>query len=185
MYYLMSVDSITGTFTALFTGGLVFFTWKLVKGQNRSTDEQLRIAREQMRVEIQLKLQDTFDSRSMMFTRRNLANQFIVKLDYKHIQEELMNYFETVGMLLKRKYADKEMIWIAFGYYGRLWWSACNDYILEVRRQQNDPTLFAEFEYLANELNDFEAKRLKKTRSEIELPQSQVDKFLKEERSII
>ena len=42
-----------------------------------------------------------------------------------------MNFFETVGMYLKRGYFDKEMAWVGFGYYAIRWWAVCKDYVFE------------------------------------------------------
>lgn len=171
--------------TALGTWGLVALTFCLVKSQDRATEKHLKLAREQMQVEIQLKLQETFDARPMLFTRRNLANQLIVGVEHSVILEDLMNFFETVGMLIKKDYVDMDMIWFVFGYYGRLWWSACKDYIIEERRQLDDKTLFVGFELFAEKLYEVELKEHHKTRAELEPSAQEVKVFLEQEHRLI
>lgn len=119
---------------------------------------QLKIAKEQLRVNFYLKLRDQFDSLEFRKARQFLAQQLLAKdfqqgsmrtPSHEEISETVMNFFEDMGMLYRRNYLDHEMIIQTFSYHGLGWWNACKAYILEERRRhKGDQTLFCDFEKL-------------------------------------
>ncbi|MHB8523050.1 MAG: DUF4760 domain-containing protein [Limisphaerales bacterium] len=163
---------------AIGTLALVGVTWWAFKAQ-------LAVARDQMKVELQMKREEIFDSERLVHQRATLAKQFLNKAPHDEIQEDVMNFFETVGMLLRRGYLDKEMAWVAFSYYGIPWWSACKDYIAEERRRKGeDGTIFAEFGNLVEALYRIEERERGKSRAELEPSPDRLMKFLQEEAAL-
>jgi len=165
--------------TAWATVALVFITWLMLR-------KQLLIAREQMKVELQLKREEEFDSHRLISARATLARQLLASTRHEDINEDLLNFFETVGMLLSRKYLDAEMAGVAFSYYGIRWWIACKDYIVEERkRKDNDDSLFSEFQSLVEVFYKYEMKIRGKSRVEIEPTASAIQTFLREEATLV
>ncbi len=121
---------------------------------------QIKIAKEQLRVNFYLKLRDQFDSLEFRRSRQFLAQQLLAKVFYEgsmttpsheEISETVMNFFEDMGTLYRRNYLDHEMIIQTFSYHGLGWWNACKEYILEERKRHNgDQTLFSDFEKLVS-----------------------------------
>ena len=95
-----------------------------------------------------------------------------------------MDFFEDMGMLFRRNYLDREMIWDTFSYYARMWWSACKDYITKERANLNDNTFFTGFEYLVERISEEEVKRRHKTRAELESSPSALRDFLEAEANL-
>jgi hypothetical protein len=96
----------------------------------------------------------------------------------------VMNFFEDLGMLLRRNYLDREMIWDTFSYYARMWWSACREYIAAERTALNDDTLFTDFDYLAERISEDEVKKRHKTRAQLEPSPSDLKAFLDAEAKL-
>lgn len=175
----MNWESIGTWALVLVTMALVFVTW-------RALVKQLAIARDQMRVENQLKNRELFDGKRMSAQRVALATQLLRRSRHEAVREDVMNFFEDMGMLLRRGYLDSEMMWETFSYYSVRWWEACEDYVREERRQKgNDQTLFEDFEYLANKMYQMGEKRLGLSKTEQKLSQEEIEEFLREETRLI
>jgi hypothetical protein len=155
---------------ALGTWALVLITLALVLITRR-------IAKEQVKVELYLKLREGFDGARIMAARKALAHQLLNKAPHHEIQEDVMDFFEDMGMLLRRRYVDGDMVWDTFSYYGMGWWSACKDYAAEERRRHGDPTLFTGFEDLAKQIRRRAVEGLQKA----DLTPPEVEAFLKDE----
>jgi hypothetical protein len=124
-----------------------------------------------------------FEGKDMLLERSKLAEQILNKAEHKDIQEPVMDFFETVGLLLRRKILDTEMVWANFAYYAILWEHVCRDYIKEERKlKNNDPTIFADFQYLADEMIKEDMRKRNKKREEIIPTNKDVQEFLNEEK---
>jgi hypothetical protein len=61
-------------------------------------------------------------------------------------------FFEGIGILLKRKLIDIELVDDMFTTPIKWTWENMKDIILETRKVSNQPELFEWFEYLYNEM---------------------------------
>ena len=130
-------------------------------------------------------MEDSFDSPQKVVARKKLAEQLLSGASHDEIQEEIMNFFETIGSLLCRGYLDEELAYGSFSYYGTKWWSACKDYIIEERhRKGDDQTIFEEFQDLVDTFYKIEMKERGKTRAELEASRVDIEIFLKEEKNL-
>ena len=64
----------------------------------------------------------------------------------------LMNYFEGIGMLLKRNLMDPDFAWDLFGSGYFLAWEKVKPWVEGLRKQWNMPDSYSFFEYLYNEM---------------------------------
>jgi len=161
------------------TWALVWVTFRMARQQAAILREQSDAVRADLRVRLQLTFIDRFDGERMIEARKDLARLLLSKAPHDQIEETVMDFFEDAGLFLRRGYLDEELVWSTFGFYGVLWWTACRNYILEERKQKNDPTLFEDFEILANNLTRRDAKRGLVSSSPIKL-----EEFLEEERDL-
>lgn len=145
---------------------LVLGTWALVgvtylmmrrqiEGAETAAREQLEIAKAQaeaVRVDLKVRLQllfaERFDALSMVEARRRLAQQLYESAPHAEIQEAVMDFYEDLGLVLKRGYLDEEMAWSTFGFYAVRWWGNCRSYVQRERKETRDPTVFEDFEAL-------------------------------------
>src|SRR5215831_8887190 len=98
------------------------------------------------------------------------------------MNEPVLNFFEDMDMLLRRGFLDRDMIWDTFSYYARMWWTACRDYI--VTERANDNSLFSDFDWLVERISEDDALKLRKSRTEVEASPSQLRIFLEAEASL-
>ena len=161
-------------------------TWALVGVTFCLVIVQTRTSRDQMKMKIELDFVDKFESNAMKLARSKLAKQILAKVDHDCIQEDVINLFEAIGTVLRRKYLDKELVWADFSFHAIRWWSVLKDYILEERkRQDNDQTIFEDFENLVDILYKVEVKRRKLSLDKLKPNNDKISQFLKDESNLI
>jgi hypothetical protein len=155
---------------------VVLVTWWLVKGQ-------LSTAKEQRSTRLFLELRKQFDRDPLSSARKAFAAELLDGKPHDEIhQQDILTFFEDMGMLCRRKYLDREMVWDTFGYFIKMWWSACRDYTAKERAKLNgDPFFFRDFEYLVEQICEDDVKQRRKTRAALEPSQSEVKAFLETE----
>jgi hypothetical protein len=153
---------------------LVLGTWALVGVTLWVAFQQSRILRDDLKVRLQLQFGERFDR--LMDSRNQLAERLRAGATRDTISEDVMNFFEDLGMYLDHGYVDEELVWNTFSFYAVRWWLACKDYILQERRRHNDQTLFKDFENLAGKM------RAREVRAKLEEPTAaDIEKFLLDE----
>jgi len=128
---------------------LVWVTWLMLKKQIALLKEQTEDNRENLRLQTYLTFAKRFDSRQMQTDRISLAQQFLNKTPHDQIKENVMDFFEDMGLFLRQDFLDEELAWETFGFRAVRWWSVCRNYVLEERKAANDSTVFTDFENLA------------------------------------
>ena len=118
-----------------------------------------------------------FDSPAMRRDRKHLAEYFLSSRP--EIPETVLDFFEDLGLFLRRGCLDEELAWDAFGFYAVRWWAICKGYILEERRKQSDSTLFTDFEDLIKRFLARDAKA-----GLVEPTPSDLQQFLKDEHDL-
>lgn len=87
-----------------------------------------------------------------------------------------------MGMLVRRNYLDREMIWDTFGHLAKMWWSACKDYVAKEHQTHHfDPFFFRDFKYLLGLIYEDDVKKKRKTIADVEPSRSAVKVFLETE----
>lgn len=147
---------------------LVLATWTLVGVTLWVAHEQSRSLRDDLKVRLQLQFAERFDR--LIGSRSELAKRLCAGATRDTLSEDVMNYFEDLGMYLDCGYLNEKLVWRTFGFYALRWWLACKDYILQERRRHNDQTLFVDFERLAKKMRTFdtEAKLEEPTSADME-----------------
>jgi hypothetical protein len=73
--------------------------------------------------------------------------------------DDVMNFFEELGLLLESKALKAEPTWILFYYWTVNYYEATKIY--RKKSQSGDPNLYDGFEYLLKELTRIELEKLK------------------------
>lgn len=82
--------------------------------------------------------------------------------DEQHSVRMLMSYFETIGILFRRRVVDRAMLEDLFSDVVILLYECTRSYLPRLRSQRESQAVYAEFEYLANEILKGRAKLSKK-----------------------
>lgn len=170
--------------TALFTLILVIATLAGVYWQ-------LRLQRILYSADTLMKLHERFES--MAEQRRDFSRILLKKYDsgvrmlIKLSNDDVIVFFETMGLLTHKKTLDKNMVWNEFcweivRYYGALTYP--ENQIERLRKETNDSTLYDNFIWLNSEMLKIDSRRRKKTIREVTPNEEDVDQFLKEESTL-
>jgi len=164
-------------FLVLGTWALVFVTFWMARKQIVLLKQQTDDAHANLCLQNHLTFTARFDSPAMQRDRKSLAEHFLSSRP--EIPERVLDFFEDLGLFLRRGYLDEELAWDTFGFYAVRWWAVCRGYILEERRRRSDSTLFTDFEDLAKRLLTRDTKA-----GLTEATPSDLQQFLKDERDL-
>ncbi len=160
---------------AVGTWALVLATFWLVYGQ-------VSTAKDQRKIQLYLELRKEFDSHALLHAREMLDAQMLDGKPHEEINQSVLTFFEDLGMLFRRKYLDREMVWETFGHFVKMWWSASKDYITEERANYNGDTFFfKDFQQLVEQLSEYDVKKRCKPRAELEPSAADIKAFLQTE----
>jgi hypothetical protein len=167
---------VVGTWAlVLVTCALVLVTWLLGR---RQIQGQLSVAREQLRMQFFLELRKQFDG-PLVSERKLLAQKLKSDAPHDEINEPVLDFLEDLGMLVRRDYVDREMVWDTFSYYVKGWWGACKDYITQERLDKGgDTTLFTDFGTLVEIMYADEMKKRGEPRIALEPSAATIKRFL-------
>ena len=130
-----------------------------------------------MSVDLTLKLDDKFNSDSFRKQRAKSAKS-ISKSKFKEA-EDVFDFFETIGLLVRRGALDKEVAWHSFFHWIHGYWTSSSAYIIEERRKNS--SVYKDFALLHEMMCDFEKENNHLTDSEITLSPEDVKEFLDDE----
>jgi len=161
------------------TLALVGVTWWMMQKQIDLLREQTADNRANLRLQNHLTFAARFDSREFHADRKLVAEKLLAGASHDEISESVLDFFEDLGMYLRRGYFDEELAWSTFGFYAVRWWAACRDYVLEERKANNDQTLFTDFESVVERF-----RQLDRQHALTEPTEAEVEKFLQDEANL-
>jgi hypothetical protein len=94
--------------------------------------------------------------------------------------DNILDFFETVGILVRRNAVDAEIAWSYFSYWVLRYADLTKDHIEDRRKAELDETYWQEFDLLVNRLTKIEIKK-RHLKSLPRFSPEQIDKFLAEE----
>ncbi|MBI1818662.1 MAG: hypothetical protein HYR72_27070 [Deltaproteobacteria bacterium] len=93
--------------------------------------------------------------------------------------ENALDFFDFLGLMVKRGYLDDEMAWHEFYYSAHPYWVATREYVRQQRTAANEPALWEDFDDLVPRLVDVEARH--RGHPVTQLSRADADAFLKSE----
>jgi len=125
------------------------------------------------------KLEDDFDSSRMRRARRDAAAGLLAnEPDETEGLDEVLNFFDTLGLLVRRRAVDEEMAWHDFDYWVTCYGGASAAVVRKVRHKH--PTEWEDFIWLRRQLDHRESLRIG-SRAKCSEPPTQ---FLSDERDL-
>jgi hypothetical protein len=76
-----------------------------------------------------------------------------ISAEEQHSVRMLMSYFETLGILVRRRVVDRPMLADLFSDVVILLYECTKEYLPRLRTQRQSQAVYAEFEYLAREFS--------------------------------
>ncbi len=140
---------------------------------------QIRRSRFSLNLELVLKFDDKFNGEHFKRKRIKAATSILKKKQYLDA-EDIFDFFETVGYLVRKKTLNKKIVWHTFYGWVQGYWSSGIEHIKRKRREENDNTLWEDFEYLHAVLLNIQRSEANKSDAEV-LNKNKIIEFLKEE----
>jgi hypothetical protein len=138
---------------------------------------QIMLSRLTASADLLLRLEDRFDDEGFLECRAAAAKAIknTTKANKGDI-EDVFDFFETIGILVRKRALDKELVWSSFFYWLHGYYLFGKKFLDEQRK--NFPARYDEFVWLHNKL-------LKIEHSKRPSPESEWDMFLDEEAGLI
>jgi hypothetical protein len=138
--------------TAVFTGVLATSTVIALIVAYRQLEE----FHAEAQVQHLLALEQQFDQEPMLTYRRGLAEKRLKNQEDPDELYPVLDFFETIGLLVKRGYLDESDVWNTFAI-DVFTLNGDERQIIE-QQQRKDPTTYAEFSFLLERLTRIEEK---------------------------
>ncbi|MGH9759857.1 MAG: DUF4760 domain-containing protein [Blastocatellia bacterium] len=135
-------------------------------------------------VDSSLKLDDRFGSLEFRCQRAAAAHYLLKKTANDEALSEVLDFFDTLGYLVKIRAIDKRLVWNVFFFVVQGYWHTAKEHIQRNRR--DDPTIWQNLHDLYNTLVKIEKEERGKTGSDSDVVLSQyaLSQFLEAEANL-
>jgi hypothetical protein len=178
-------------------------TAKLLQSSREALAEQTRNWRLELQMSIFLRIVERWDSAEMRRQRAALAlrwDGWLMLAEEKRLgrpasasdfsrqlsgpDEAVFDFFETLGLLLRLEYLDRELAWHTFSDAAGHWWGLSHAYIEKLREAGTDPTVYEDFKAFALALQQEDARRRKTSLADVQPTEKDLDDFLQKEKRL-
>jgi hypothetical protein len=135
---------------------------------------QVHRARFNQSVDLLFRLENDFFGASKIMQRSLAATNYLADRDDFAELEDVLDFFETLAMLTRKKALDVYMVWHTFDYWIERYYAIAKPHIL--RRQAEEPGVWEDLDWLMPRLRKLQARKSKSGLTEAEL-----SRFLAEE----
>jgi hypothetical protein len=184
----LAADGTCTVFGATCEFATLVATWVLVGGTLTSVWIQFLFTRRTLTADIFTRLNERWDSQAMRLRRKALAEALLAAKATDvppHLVEDVIDFFEDLGVMVRKKWVDTDSVWGSFCTAIRHYWKACGEtYVTDLRHRFRDSTYFNEFEFLTKKMDKAEIERRRTTKDEIALTSDNVRDFLQEEAKL-
>ena len=193
---------ITGNFNndSMLTSTVLFATllavlWYMIETNiiQQNTKIQIELSRTTLGVELTLKFDDHFSSDDFVDARRTSASKVLEAInttlnfrdevtrvlidDYGEI-EEILDFFEQIGYLVRKGILDKKFVWHTFSYWFFRYWHLTKGYI-DVRGKNS--SVYKDLAFLNESMIEIEKEESPYPDTEICPSDDELKRFLEEE----
>lgn len=144
---------------------------------------QERRARRLLAIELLFKFDDRFHADGFRQVRASAAKALQGKAEDYSPVDDVLDFFEMMGLLARRKSLDLEMVWSSFFNWLDGYWNAASGYIRDIR--SDEQIVWDEAERLYHKLRAVERKKTGCTDSQLIWSREHIDGFLESETSVV
>lgn len=132
-------------------------------------------------IDLLLKLDERYDSDNMRKFRRSAAKSLLSGNSSGDV-DEVLDFFEMMGFLVRRGALDKKMVWHNFSHSISGYWNAAKEHIQEEKLK--DPTVWQDLDLLYKSVITIEKRERRCSNSDLLLSEDSIKKFLEEDLEI-
>jgi hypothetical protein len=120
---------------------------------------QLRLQRAANAFEQLRRFGEQWESEQILRARLEMARAVVAGVETPQGAMALIgDYWETVASLVRERHVDERLVSETLGGAAAMWWTALSDATIRIRKDRMDPTMLANFEWLAKRLSADGAK---------------------------
>jgi len=158
---LSAFTALATALAALAAAAAVWVSWRGIAKQNAHAKDSREDFKLSLAADLSMKLDDRFNLEDFRKTRSNAAQALLSGQNLVDT-EDVFDFFETVGLLVRTGALTKELSYNFFFHWVNLYWVAGQGHIQEKRRVAK--SLWESFEYLYDIVR--ESERMKDVYSE-------------------
>ena len=129
-----------------------------------------------------LQLAAQYDSSDMQRARARLAAKLLANSETLEVEDTLLVFYENLGILVRRKLLDPELVWNTFSIDVQCYWPALEHYVNHCRyTKYNCDTIFEEFEELYKHFRDIKRSPLGTPVPQVPFTAEVMKQFLRDE----
>ena len=172
------------TVTAIFTAAIAIATAWLAR-------ETVAAARATMQADIYERYSQRWESRDMRERRMLLAKKLLERnsAPYVHVEikdrtiEDIISFFEEIGLLVRKRSVDEELVWEMFSEYAIFYWNAVgSEYAGVINAIDRHDVWYYNYKLLVEKMTRFSSKKRENTTRFTD--PSEIAEFLKLEADI-
>jgi hypothetical protein len=120
---------------------------------------QFRLQRAANAFEHLNRMGEQLDSEQMLRARLEVARALVAGAETPQGALFLIgNYWDSIGSLVRERHVDERLVSETLGGAVTIWWIALSDATGRIRKERMDPTVLANFEWLAKRVSGDDAK---------------------------
>ena len=135
---------------------------------------QVHRARFNQSVDLLFRLENDFFGPAKVAQRASAAQNYLSNRDDFAEMEDILDFFETISMLTRKKALDLYIVWHTFDYWLERYYAIAKPHI--VTRQKQEPGVWEDLDWLMPRLKKLQAKK-----GSSNLNESELNRFLLEE----
>ena len=168
-------EGVTGICTIVIAIGAVVSAWWAII----AVRVQERRARFATGLDAILRLDGLWCSERIKEARVLTAGQILAKEKPSKAIEDVLDFFDTLGLFVRKEGISVELAWSFFYYWLDGYATVARDYINGYRRKE--PTVWEDLVWLHDQVRSFEQQRTKCTEEDLNLTPEEIEEFLREE----
>jgi hypothetical protein len=167
--FLTLVIALGGIATGIGAMWTALLARRQLKEQRRFLEEQNDRARLTLEFDLLTRLENRFQSPSFLARRRSAARHIMDAFfadegtveagGFNRASYDVANFFEEVGYFYRSGVLQAESVWHTFGMAARVYWAAYGPTVRKMREEQDDPTVYEDFERLDRLVSDLSGER--------------------------
>ena len=169
-----AVAGIAASVSALIALAGVFVAYSAFQKSNQS----FRLS---LSADLATKLDEKFNRPDLKSSRKAAAHALLTNTDLE-ATEDVLDFFETVGLLMRLEALNAEMVHNTFFHWANLYWTAAKDYVM-MRRKDTSASLWADFEVLQKEISQIEKTKDSKSK-DLDPGPERLKRYLEEEAQL-
>lgn len=175
----MEVDTVVSG-TPFFIGSQSEWFWAMIQAVIVAASllfigQQIRLQSHANMLAALTGIQDRWNSPELIVARARTCEHWRAQGPYfENAEETVCAFFENLGLYVEQKVVSRGIAWEMYSYYVEHYWTMLEREIRDIRRENDDYTLYCHFQKLDSALKEY---GLRRGVVPIDFPEARIDRF--------